>query len=570
MTTEEENYRDVQNTKISESYKGILRITNVSDVDPSEDTYDNVNLYSLDEVDNTPYLIDGFTYSTPVLNGKSIRYSSIDSLKNNRIPVTDSYGNYLNWNISKTGLTIGSDIFNSNSSLVFETKTITTQNASLSDILIDKNSYKLSFEPHEKLENGSVLMVTSKENDTYKITTYNLNKFITDKLKEFDDSKEIAQIPTGTVIQYYSDGLGDLENDYLVCDGSICSVGFNNKKYFDLFFMIGYTYTDTKENKDKDFQNDILELLAFDVIYDCFQNYKGETPITVDYVNNTLRNSKIPESYIFNLLYFDETDENEYFMYNGEKMGKEVNTLESIVESEKVQKFISMMMNGEEVNNNVEFSYSFQVPQMNYTTTTYIGSKNGDEVFSEWRIDDNDFIIPHRHFIAVSQGNAHRVNDDTYTILFKQYNINFTDKITGEKESYNVDTEEYNFRPLSSDRILVGEHCDFDIDTPSSFDIYNDSYILRDIPMQLTTTYKINSNSLFTRGINKTIPSKTLYGGFNTLTLEDNEPNRGLSGDAIFDGNLKEDIKAELNKECFNGNIFFTMENIASLPLIKI
>ena len=269
MTTEEENYRDVQNTKISESYKGILRITNVSDVDPSEDTYDNVNLYSLDEVDNTPYLIDGFTYSTPVLNGKSIRYSSIDSLKNNRIPVTDSYGNYLNWNISKTGLTIGSDIFNSNSSLVFETKTITTQNASLSDILIDKNSYKLSFEPHEKLENGSVLMVTSKENDTYKITTYNLNKFIADKLKEFDDSKEIAQIPTGTVIHHYSDGLGDLENDYLVCDGSICSVGFNNKKYFDLFFMIGYTYTESKENKDKDFQNDILELLAYDVIYDC-------------------------------------------------------------------------------------------------------------------------------------------------------------------------------------------------------------------------------------------------------------------------------------------------------------
>lgn len=341
MTTSESSeyseYRDVQDTKISESYKGILRITNVSDVNPSEDTYDNVNLYSLDEVDNTPYLIDGFTYSTPVLNGKSIRYSSTDSLKNNRIPVTDSYGNYLNWNISKTGLTIGSDIFNSNSSLVFETKTITTKNASLSEIFIDKNSYKLSFEPHEKLEKGSVLMVTSKENDTYKITTHNLNKFIADKLKEFDDSKEIAQIPTGTVIQHYSDALiKELEDDYLVCDGSICSVGFNNKKYFDLFFMIGYTYTDTKENKDKDFQNDILELLAYDVIYDCFQNYKGETPITVDYVNNTLRNSKISESYIFNLLYFDETDENEYFMYNGEKIGKEVNTLESIVESEKV------------------------------------------------------------------------------------------------------------------------------------------------------------------------------------------------------------------------------------------
>ena len=42
-TSESSEYRDVQDTKISESYKGILRITNVSDVDPSEDTYDNVN-----------------------------------------------------------------------------------------------------------------------------------------------------------------------------------------------------------------------------------------------------------------------------------------------------------------------------------------------------------------------------------------------------------------------------------------------------------------------------------------------------------------------------------------------
>lgn len=290
----------------------------------------------------------------------------------------------------------------------------------------------------------------------------------------------------------------------------------------------------------------------------------------MDYIKNTLRNSKISESYIFNLLDFDETDENEYFMYNGEKIGKEVNTLESIVESEKVNSFIEKVMNGEDVAKDIEFSYSFQVPQMNYSTTTYIGSKKGDDVFTEWRVDDNDFIIPHRHFIAVSQGNAHRVKDNTYTVIFKQYNINFTDRVTGKKESYNVDTDEYNFRPLSSDRTLVGEHCDFDINTPSSFDIYNDSYILRDIPMQLTTTYKINSNSLFTRGVNKTIQSKTLYGGFNTLTLDDNEPNRGLSGDAIFDGNIEEDIKSELNKECFNGNIFFTMENIASLPLIKI
>lgn len=142
MTTEE-NYRDVQDTKISESYKGILRITNVSDVTPSDDTYNNTNLYSLDEVDTNPYLINGFIYSTPVLNGKSKRYRSDDEVKSNRIPVTDSFGNYLNWNINKQGLTIGSDIFDSKESLVLETKTIESKSAELSDIVIDMDSYKL-------------------------------------------------------------------------------------------------------------------------------------------------------------------------------------------------------------------------------------------------------------------------------------------------------------------------------------------------------------------------------------------------------------------------------------------
>jgi hypothetical protein len=56
---------------------------------------------------------------------------------------------------------------------------------------------------------------------------------------------------------------------------------------------------------------------------------------------------------------------------------------------------------------------------MNYTTTTFIGSVKSDVVFAEWKVDENDFIIPHRHFIAVSQGKAHQINDETYTVIFK-------------------------------------------------------------------------------------------------------------------------------------------------------
>lgn len=570
MTTEE-NYRDVQDTKISESYKGILRITNVSDVDPSDDTYNNTNLYSLDEVDTNPYLINGFIYSTPVLNGKSKRYRSDDELKSNRIPVTDSFGNYLNWNINKQGLTIGSDIFDSKESLVLETITIESKSAELSDIVIDMNSYKLQFKPTESLDDNSVLIV-KKDDKVYTITTANLDKIIDSKLTDFDNSKKVSQIPSGTVIQHYSDALiEDLKDDYLVCDGSSYTIKFNSNKderrLFDLFFMIGYTYTEGMG--DKEFQNDILELLAYDVIYDYVTKQKGEEKLTVDQVKNMLSNAKIPESYIFNLLDFDDTDEDEYFMYNNEKIGREVNTFDLIINSEKVELFISMLLNGKNVDDCVSFAYSFQVPQMNYTTTTFIGSVKSDVVFAEWKVDENDFIIPHRHFIAVSQGKAHQINDETYTIIFKQYNKNFIDKNTNKKIPYNEDTSTYNFRQLTDDRTLVAEHCDYDNDMSSTFDIYNDSYILRDIPKTLTTTKKVNALSMFTRGAKKTTTSETLYGDFNTLIL-DEEPNRGLSGDAIYSGEITEDIKMQLNADCFNNNNFFSMENIATLALIKI
>jgi hypothetical protein len=223
------------------------------------------------------------------------------------------------------------------------------------------------------------------------------------------------------VIQHYSDALiEDLEEDYLVCDGSSYTIKFDSKdksKLFDLFFMIGYTYTEGKD--DKDFQNDILELLAYDVIYDYVTKQKGEEKLTVDEVKNMLSKAKIPESYIFNLLDFDETDPSQYFIYNNEIYGREVNTFDLIINSEKVELFISMLLNGENVDDCDSFAYSFQVPQMNYTTTTFIGSVKSDVVFAEWKVDENDFIIPHRHFIAVSQGKAHQINDETYTVIFK-------------------------------------------------------------------------------------------------------------------------------------------------------
>jgi hypothetical protein len=64
------------------------------------------------------YSSDEIGYNTPIdgMNGSINRYNSSnpnigdDKLKLNRVPMTDSMGNYLNWNIGLDGVTIGSNV----------------------------------------------------------------------------------------------------------------------------------------------------------------------------------------------------------------------------------------------------------------------------------------------------------------------------------------------------------------------------------------------------------------------------------------------------------------------------
>jgi hypothetical protein len=63
------------------------------------------------------YSVSQYGYPNPIqgLSGSSSRYSSEnpsigeDELRINRVPMTDSMGNYMNWNIGLDGVTIGSD-----------------------------------------------------------------------------------------------------------------------------------------------------------------------------------------------------------------------------------------------------------------------------------------------------------------------------------------------------------------------------------------------------------------------------------------------------------------------------
>jgi hypothetical protein len=183
--------RDVTDKKISEAYKGILRITPISDISIAEDIPSNEGVYSQAESDTSANIINGILEPTEALIGKSKRYP------NKKLPVTDSMGNYLNWNIGTDELTIGSDIFDSLEYTVLETSTIDVSgtsyiaNAIMNDVkytfnnankdtIIDKSN------EDDEDDLGEIIIGKSNEND-FIVDIDSLEEYIKRKLKEYDE-----------------------------------------------------------------------------------------------------------------------------------------------------------------------------------------------------------------------------------------------------------------------------------------------------------------------------------------------------------------------------------------------
>lgn len=107
---------------ISKSFKGILRIAHILEmVNNEEDKLFNSTYYgipkSLMNISGGAYEAEEIGYNTPIdgMTGSIARYTSAntkvgeDELLNYRVPMTDSMGNFLNWNIGLDGVTIGSN-----------------------------------------------------------------------------------------------------------------------------------------------------------------------------------------------------------------------------------------------------------------------------------------------------------------------------------------------------------------------------------------------------------------------------------------------------------------------------
>ena len=117
--------RTMGHQSISKSFKGILRISHIMElIDGQNDIFssniDSIyygNPNDLLNISGGSYKSDVYCYQTAIkaFDGGINRYNSAnpnignDPLKLHRVPLTDSMGNYLNWNVGNDGVTIGSN-----------------------------------------------------------------------------------------------------------------------------------------------------------------------------------------------------------------------------------------------------------------------------------------------------------------------------------------------------------------------------------------------------------------------------------------------------------------------------
>ena len=117
-------YRIMGDYSISKSYKGILRIAHIMETVGTEDDYFLNSTYygvpaSLMDISggDSSSKVYGFPNAGEGFEGKVKRYISEKDYEDKKLPMTDSMGNYLNWNIGVDATTIGSDVFNNGYSI---------------------------------------------------------------------------------------------------------------------------------------------------------------------------------------------------------------------------------------------------------------------------------------------------------------------------------------------------------------------------------------------------------------------------------------------------------------------
>ena len=181
METIKDETRIMGEKSIAKTYKGILRIAHILDlVRDEEDVLFNPTYYSkpkaLMNISGGAFESPETGFHNPIkgMDGTISRYSSEvkndDELLTHRVPMTDSMGNFLNWNIGLDGVTIGSNEEINSSSIELESfkQTDIINKNNISDRPIWQEKY------FPVLESGEIII--GLQNKEYPSNKYKVNK----------------------------------------------------------------------------------------------------------------------------------------------------------------------------------------------------------------------------------------------------------------------------------------------------------------------------------------------------------------------------------------------------------
>lgn len=101
--------RDVTQSPISKSFKGILRVSNVKEITDKPDVFLNEDYYGefVPSISNPTWEPEGIQGTESVLSGENERYLTSDDYTTLKLPVTDSLGNYMNFSLGTSSSLIG-------------------------------------------------------------------------------------------------------------------------------------------------------------------------------------------------------------------------------------------------------------------------------------------------------------------------------------------------------------------------------------------------------------------------------------------------------------------------------
>lgn len=104
--------REVGSTPIAQSFKGILRVSNIKEPTTTADVFLNPDYYGeyIPTINNLTWEPEGIQSVEDALSGKNKRYFYGNDYTVLKLPVTDSMGNYLNFSLGTSSSLIGNDL----------------------------------------------------------------------------------------------------------------------------------------------------------------------------------------------------------------------------------------------------------------------------------------------------------------------------------------------------------------------------------------------------------------------------------------------------------------------------